>query len=89
MPDRLAVVAERAVGRDEVDRPDLLDAQGEGELAPCVAPWNFMPEVLGLGKDVIRAVDAHRLDGRDVERELERGADADRPPLQASALFGV
>ena len=41
-----------------------------------------MPKSCGLGEDAVGAVDAHGLDGRDVERELEGVADADRAALE-------
>ena len=50
MADRLAAVGERPVGRDEVDRADLLDAEREGELAPLRSPWNFIPNSWALAK---------------------------------------
>ena len=86
MADRLAAVGERPVGRDQVDRPDLLDAEREGQLGGPLA-LELHPEFLGLGVDVVGAVDAHRLDGRDVERELERVADADRTALEVVGVL--
>ena len=75
-------LAERAVGGHEIDRADLLDAEGQGQLGGAVA-LELHPEFLGLGEDVVRLVDGHRLDRRDVERELERVADADGAALEA------
>ena len=46
--DLLAAVGQRPVGRDEVDRPDLLDTQRQGELAPSRSPWKFIPKSLAL-----------------------------------------
>ena len=88
MADGLAAVGQRPVGRDDVDRPDLLDAEGEGQLGGPLA-LELHPELLGLGVDVVDAVDAHRLDGRDVERELEGVADADRTALEVVGVLGV
>ena len=52
MADRLAAVGERAVGGHQVDRPDLLDAQREGQLRLPLA-LELHPELLGLGVDVV------------------------------------
>ena len=48
--DRLAAVGERPVGRHEVDRPDLLDAEGEGQLGGPRSPWKSIPNSWALAK---------------------------------------
>ena len=85
--DLLAAVGERPVGGHEIDRPDLLHAEGEGQLRLPLA-LELHPELLGLGVDVVGRVEGHRLDGRDVERELERVADADGAALEAVGVVG-
>ena len=45
--------------------------------------WNSMPKSWALLEDVLLADDAQRLDGRDVERELQRVADPQRAALLA------
>jgi hypothetical protein len=80
-----AAVGDRAVARDHVDRvrlerSDAHRANGHGRA------WEDEPEVLGALEHVIEAHDQRRLDRRDVERELEGAAQADRATLELVGL---
>ena len=57
MVDPPAVVGERAVGGDEVDRSGLGDAEGEGEAGVRRLALEGHPEVLGPVEHVIGPVD--------------------------------
>ena len=81
--DPPAAVAERAVGGREVHRPDLRHAQGQGQAGVGGVALEGHAEFLGPGEHVLGPVDGHRLDGRDVQRELERVAQPHGTALEA------
>ena len=81
-----ALVAERPEGGDEVEQPHLdgTDAAGQaGHEHRSLAARELDAESLRVLGDGLRPDAAHRLDGRDVERVLERLANEDRAPLAA------
>ena len=82
MADGLATVGQGPVGGHEVHRPNLLDAECQGQPGLRPVGLEVHPELPGLGEDVVWAVDGHGLDGRDIERELQGAADPDRASLQ-------
>ncbi len=84
--DARAAVAERPVCADEVDRSCLGDAECERHARVGRGALEGHAEVLRPREEVVGLVEGGRLDGRDVERELERVADADRPPLEVVGI---
>ena len=80
--DALAAVGQRPVGGHEVDRAGLGHAQRERQAGVGRLALEGHPEVLGPGEHVVRRVEGHRLDRRDVQRELEGVADADGTALE-------
>ena len=83
-------LAERAVGRGQVERPDLdgPDRAGQPGLEERLAcrPAKRMPELLGRSATASLPTRCERPDRRDVERVLERLADEDRAAIE---LVGV
>ena len=80
-----AAVGDRAVARDHVDgvRLERADAHRQHRRGPRPV---LDPEVLVALEDVVEAADQRLLDGRNVERELERRAKADRAALEPVGL---
>ena len=51
MGDELAAVGERPVGRRQVDRPNLLDAEARAPARPIgVSVWNVIPKSFARAK---------------------------------------
>ena len=81
-----AAVGQRPVRTDEVDRAGLGDAEREREAGIGRLALEGHPEVLGPREHVLGTVERHGLDGRDVERELQRVADPDRASLEVVGI---